>query len=195
MANFTKAKPSNLSRKAIEEIAESLSIAHNCTRHSALNEMLEPFGGELQLRDYLQSGKTGSIEIRSKNDFDVYIPLHTSPEQDRFTVAHELGHYVLHYLWPAHKGERTGMVYADRYGHDRAEAEANWFASAYLMPRQKVKKLWEENTRSAGAFAAHFAVSTAAASHRLKRLNLLNELNPANAEATENDAKGKSEVR
>jgi Zn-dependent peptidase ImmA (M78 family) len=49
------------------------------------------------------------------------------------------------------------------------------------MPEEKVREMWNSNVRSAGAFAAHFAVSTAAASHRLKRLNLQSGLNSANA--------------
>ena len=57
-------------------------------------------------------------------------------ERWRFTVAHELGHFLL----PSHKGDRqctTADLRESRRDtqHQRQEAEANRFAAGLLMPR------------------------------------------------------------
>ncbi|MFC9955734.1 ImmA/IrrE family metallo-endopeptidase [Streptomyces prasinus] len=52
-----------------------------------------------------------------------YFP--ASGDRDRFTLAHELGHLVLHTFRPRAKD---------------AEAEANRFASALLMPRERAQE-------------------------------------------------------
>lgn len=169
-------KPCLLAREAIEGIAENMSMQSGYQPSASLKQIVAPFGGEVQFHDYLSApanmvvGRDGSIDIRGRGDFEILVPLHTSDAQDRYTVAHELGHYVLHYLWHARHNADLGRVIAHRSGGQaRAEDEANWFASAFLMPAGKVATLWQ-TAPSLGEVASHFGVSPAAARHRVNRL-------------------------
>lgn len=115
------------------------------------------------------------------------------PNRQRFTVAHECGHLVLHHR----TGDRlfidkTMSVYkrvgasssgayqeADSTTSPREEAEANQFASALLMPRELVDKQIREhsidlsNEVGVARMAAAFGVSEQAMSIRLQHLGLL----------------------
>ena len=106
-----------------------------------------------------------------------------SPVRQRFTIAHEIGHYVLHVK------SKQSHLFIDKSifrrddesstGNDHEEVDANKFAAALLMPeelvRNEIKKhgfdLDDENDVS--NLAKRFNVSTAAMSFRLENLSLL----------------------
>ena len=119
-------------------------------------------------------GKRGAIGYNSA---------HASVRQ-RFTVAHEIGHYMLH-VKNAHS-----RLFLDRYvvyrrddqsstGNDREEIEANAFAAALLMPAELVRDEIRKNNLDLddeddlGVLAKRFNVSTTAMSFRLGNLGLL----------------------
>lgn len=85
-----------------------------------------------------------------------------SPTHQRFTVAHEIGHLVLHPL---------GVLYRDvSFDGNRQETQANKYAAALLMPRKLVAlaaQLVEYDIRE---LARMFEVSEAAMEFRLKNL-------------------------
>lgn len=56
-----------------------------------------------------------------------------SPLGQRFTIAHELGHFFLH------KSKDAFVDHRHRgFAKDEKEKEANVFAAAFLMPRKKI---------------------------------------------------------
>ena len=62
--------------------------------------------------------------------------------RQRFTVAHEIGHYVLHKTLLHFDGDFS-VTYRDSVSSkatDRAEIEANRFAAALLMPAAFIRK-------------------------------------------------------
>lgn len=67
-----------------------------------------------------------------------------SPERQRFTIAHEIGHYVLHRrvkdLFLDESNNIAVFRRANNYSEEdyRYEVEANAFAAALLMPKNKV---------------------------------------------------------
>lgn len=63
-------------------------------------------------------------------------------EWKRFIIAHELGHYFLHYL----NSSKTGMfAHRDhRKGKNNKENDADYFAAALLMPRKKFSERYKE---------------------------------------------------
>lgn len=169
---FEPAQPTKLSRSSIEEIAEAVSDQIGYEPEIPLSKLVAQFGGSLRVRDYFESDVTDSIQIRKLGDFEIFLANHASALSNRFTVAHELGHYVLHYLWHVKDGKAVPPTCASRYGTDPADWEANWFAAAFLMPKAAVQAVFSESA-SVVRVAAHFAVSTRAASNRLRRLRLL----------------------
>jgi Zn-dependent peptidase ImmA (M78 family) len=85
----------------------------------------------------------------------------------RFTIAHELGHWICH----AQEGARPQPVYcrqADlaRDADRTLEREANVFAAELLMPEEAVREAWAE-AFDVDACAARFDVSPTAMQWRL----------------------------
>ncbi len=93
----------------------------------------------------------------------------------RFTIAHEIGHWICHCL------EGRAPVVEPSYcrpvdmteAADRAlEREANVFAAELLMPEVGVRETWD-GLGDVGACAARFDVSPTAMQWRLYSFNLV----------------------
>lgn len=84
-----------------------------------------------------------------------------------FTIAHELGHKVLHQEWA--ESEAYKVLWRDprKQSRDRWEQEANAFAADLLMPRQMVDTY---QNLPISVIAKIFAVSDAVAGYRMKNL-------------------------
>lgn len=100
----------------------------------------------------------------------IYVDRDQPPNRYRFTVAHELGHYVEHSERP---GAAAEMDFVDRRSdEDRgnpAEVYANQFAGSLLMP---VKELRAERAKGLNdvQLARLFGVSLSALQYRLQLL-------------------------
>ncbi len=102
------------------------------------------------------------------------------PVRQRFTIAHELGHYVLHIQQGKQVFVEDKMYRKVESGDDerRMEQEANIFAAAILMPEKLVCKELETFTESCSRpykikrLAERFCVSEAAMTFRLTNLEL-----------------------
>lgn len=109
-----------------------------------------------------------ALHVEEPGRFFIFLPRFTSAARDRFTIAHELGHYLLHYILPKESGAKT----FGRGERNRTETEANVFASALLMPKDAFREVWEKLDGDEWAVARHFEVSPAAAEVRAQVLNL-----------------------
>lgn len=99
-------------------------------------------------------------------------PRDVALRRSRFTIAHEVGHWVCHVVGAA----RSQPVYCRAKdlseAADRAlEREANVFAAELLMPESAVRAAWEE-LRDVEACAARFDVSPTAMHWRLYSFGL-----------------------
>jgi Zn-dependent peptidase ImmA (M78 family) len=103
--------------------------------------------------------------------------------RQRFSIAHEVGHYVLHYLPQPRQGEVFACTQEDmevtalvavpaRTAHLRREMEANLFAGELLMPEPSVRAMHKVTGGRLLKLARHFHVSPQAMEIRLARLNL-----------------------
>ena len=86
----------------------------------------------------------------------------------RFTIAHEIGHFVLHS--ERCRPERGGAV--NEAGR-REEREADAFAAELLMPERLVREAVREQGPDAPRLAERFEVSRKAMQTRLRGLSLL----------------------
>lgn len=88
--------------------------------------------------------------------------------RQRFTVAHEIAHYVLHRSQQARFDDTT---FARRSTtRDAMEREADEFAAALLMPADLVKQAVAANIKSLNELASKFRVSSLAMKFRLQKL-------------------------
>jgi len=154
-----------LSRARTEEIANIIAQELNFQPGSSLEFLVSELGGNIEVTNPFKTTKGETIHIRGQGDFTIYIPDFTSPNRDRFTVAHELGHYILH-----SKFGETPMI-AHREDHNIAEREANWFAAALLMPKDIFIHKSKEGL-SNSELSSYFKVSQQAIEVRKKVLDL-----------------------
>lgn len=90
----------------IERIAESLREAiHKQTSQPVhgrrlLDKIVELTGGTVEMADdpSQQEADGGSLIIEGESDYTIYLSPYTTPLRDNFTIAHELGHFFLHFF-------------------------------------------------------------------------------------------------
>ena len=119
---------------------------------------------------------SGMIAKRGEN-CSLLINDNDTPYRKRFSIAHELGHCLLHLF--ANDGEfidneidlfRIEAFDAD--GKQLQEIEANQFAAALLMDAELIKEYWPV-FKTLNAMAEAFKVSEAAMGIRLSGLGLV----------------------
>ena len=117
--------------------------------------------------------------IRRPDGPEILVKSDDPPVQQGFTVAHELGHYLLHpEVEEFADGEANlyrQVVLGDpdgvtRSAHSR-EVQANMFAAALLMPEEKVRAVWRA-VKSVEKLARIFDVSPTAMWYRIDQLGL-----------------------
>jgi len=103
----------------------------------------------------------------------------------RFTIAHEIGHVVLHVpLFIAQEQQTPIFASAPSFYQDkRLEIQADKFASSLLMPRDVLIELYQGCSRPNGLITAEevaetFGASRQAARIRLETLGLLSKSSP-----------------
>lgn len=159
-------------RGDVSHLATNIASKLGYEPGASLEPVVERLGGKITYGESPEELESGSIQIRP-DGFTIHIAMDTSPLRDRFTIAHELGHYVLHYLYPnQHKNAGIQYLRAQRYGADRAEYEANWFAAAFLMPADRFRAKYAELRHDPLLVSDYFKVSTQAATVRAKSLGL-----------------------
>jgi Zn-dependent peptidase ImmA (M78 family) len=139
----------------------------------------------LQIRPYdLGANVSGVLFLRSGLGIIGYNPSEP-PVRQRFTIAHELGHYELHRNQGelfVDKTDQAQKVYlrneASSSGELKQEREANAFAAAILMPKAMVYAQLREHQfdlndeKALKDLAKLFQVSLPAITYRLSNLGL-----------------------
>jgi len=93
-----------------------------------------------------------------------------SAKRQRFTIAHELGHYMLGH---GHAFRDPSSHFSMSY-YDQREVDANQFAAEVLMPEVAVKVLLKQRKiTDVAELARLFDVSVNAMSYRLKKLGFM----------------------
>lgn len=135
---------------------------------------------------YIEENISGLVVVDEKkwekydSDKFILVNLSESPARRRFTIAHELAHYVLHrdgQKLYAHRDMKAGSE-----NKAKIESEANYFAANILMPESEVKRCVEEWKMEVGKIptfiltkkiADTFVVSESAAGVRLRQLGII----------------------
>lgn len=95
---------------------------------------------------------------------------HVGEHRERFTLAHALGHILLHHR--PRVGGTIRFTDAGLANSSPEETSANAFASELLMPRLMVAECWAKNPDPA-AIAEMLCVPKAAVEHRLRLMRLV----------------------
>ena len=113
------------------------------------------------------------VKTEAFGKFKAVIDIFMPPQETRFTLAHEIGHFILSYQdFPENK---IGGVLEHRQhpdgGANDDERWADRFAASLLMPAGIVIRMWAEG-RSVELMASQFLVSEEALRRRVKELGL-----------------------
>lgn len=135
-----------------------------------LKRFVELLGGTIEvLKEPNELEKNGgSLVINKDSTFTINLPPYTSPLRDNFTIAHELGHFLIDYQ--IDKSKRIYYRYGD--GNGAGETLANQFAASFLMPETKFRDDAKKYDNSILQLSAHFQVSTDTIQSRMDALNI-----------------------
>jgi predicted transcriptional regulator len=161
-------QPTLQSKLRIWRRAEEYAREVNFLPGDSIEPLVERLGGTISYLGTHDSffADDGSLNVYGPQFFEIRISGLTGAERDRFTIAHELGHYVLH----SEMGKRP--IVASRSGSNRVEWEANWFAAAFLMPEADFKEACIVCDNFLHLVAARFIVSSRAAEVRMESLGI-----------------------
>ena len=102
---------------------------------------------------------------REDGEFVIYVNREHADVRQRFTIAHELAHLILHQPQIG-DGVTDDAMYRSKLS-SFVESEANAMAGEILMPREHVARMRTDATQSIETMAVAFNVSTHAMSVRL----------------------------
>jgi Zn-dependent peptidase ImmA (M78 family) len=144
-------------------------------------EALAKRQGAQVIRQRYDEGDVSGMLLREPERVIIGVNSFHAPVRQRFTIAHELGHLVLHRGRALILDTPVRVNFRDRTSSlatDREEMEANRFAAALLMPADLVVAA-ARSSRASGvdalvdALATKFKVSPEAMSYRLVNLGIL----------------------
>ena len=119
---------------------------------------------------------SGAIRYKKEEKrFEILVNKNDAKTRQRFTIAHELGHYFLHQEFLKSEEIHIDTLYraVETYDEERAiEKVVDYFAGALLMNRTLLDKLYKEDN-SIQDLADIFNVSVSAMTVRLDILGLL----------------------
>ena len=134
-----------------------------------VEELANDLGIDIQLEN-LGDDISGLIQRKSNNQYLIKVNSKHSERRQRFTIAHEVAHYVLH-KDQIGDGIVDNAKYRANNMNDHDETMANTLAVDILMPANVLKQEYKKN-RSIAPLANKFDVSYDAMAYRLKNLGL-----------------------
>ena len=167
-----------------ERAAQELLDRHGVTEPPTPVTELAAAEGILVIREPFQDDGVSGVLLREPDRTMIIVNAANAPVRQRFTIAHEIGHFALH----------RGTVYLDGRARvdfrdglssmatDQEEIDANAFAAALLMAAGWVRSAFETVVRNttinsedelAEVLAARFGVSRQAMLFRLINLGLV----------------------
>lgn len=167
------------SRLEASQAADALLKKHNVVSAPVPVERLAKLEGVLVQRAELDDALSGMVYIRDGLPIIGVNSRHHENRQ-RFTIAHELGHLLMHRTYiEAQIHVDTGFTLrrdsVSATGTDAYEIEANVFAAHLLMPtswiEDEAKESELDDEQGLAILARRFKVSVAALSNRLLYLS------------------------
>jgi Zn-dependent peptidase ImmA (M78 family) len=118
---------------------------------------------------------SGFLE-RIGDKWHIYININESEVRKRFTIAHELGHFIFHKDRYAATGTSSpDQIFFRNENNNLIERDANDFAADLLMPEEIFKTYIDEGYNTIDALADKFGLSTSAVKYRAYKLGFLSE--------------------
>lgn len=132
--------------------------------------MADALGIEVDMNARFKNPQTsGSIKKCRDGLYRIEVNAADSDHRKRFTLAHEISHFLLHKDIIDRKGLVDDAMY--RSGASKQEEyQANRMAADLLMPKGMIRTLWNNGIRSLSQLGTAFGASEDAVRIRLKQL-------------------------
>lgn len=171
-------------RRKIEALAQSLLEESGITEAPVSVTQIARARGARIFVDSLEGDLSGFL-YRDRDQAVIGVNTSHSQNRQNFTIAHELGHLLLHDQEQLHLDREFRMRLRSEvssHGTDLAEQEANFFAASLLMPRSFIERDLENEDSfdlidddRIHALSRKYRVSTQALAIRLKTLGYIHE--------------------
>ncbi|WP_405330783.1 ImmA/IrrE family metallo-endopeptidase [Leeuwenhoekiella sp. LLG6367-2.1] len=177
-------------RNSLEDTVEYILKKQNITSYPVrVKEIIKNLNITIK-EDYFEDDLSGALVIR-QGSAKMVINSTNSPVRRRFTMAHELGHFILHVDTDSNGNDifvDNALVMFRKGGgrlsniENRREREANAFAANLLMPKSFVQKAFRtamekfpyfSDDEIIGHLAKEFEVSESAMTFRAMNLKLI----------------------
>lgn len=122
-----------------------------------INALADDLDATVILRHDWPDNVAGKIEVGADGGYTIYVNGHHHRHRQRFTIAHEIAHIVLHQHLLG-DGITTDGLYRSGFSNT-VERTANRVAGNILMPRSKIRKLMASGVTSITDLARRFGVS------------------------------------
>mgnify|MGYP000341998923 CR=1 FL=1 len=156
----------------IEKVVASLLEKHQVDRAPVpVERIVASYGIHLRKGDLED---VSGLIVRDGNSVTIGVNAKQSRTRQRFTIAHEFGHFLLHEGMSSHVDRNYRVNFRSSESSlavDVEEIEANFFAASLLMPKQFLHEADAveavDSDRSVGQLASMFNVSRHAMSLRI----------------------------
>lgn len=171
-------------KRKIQALVEALLTKNGIKEAPVPVSQIAKANGARIVVDSLEGDLSGFL-FRDKKKSVIGVNSHHAKARMNFTIAHELGHLLLHDLEPLHVDHDFRVRLRDdvsSQGTDEAEREANLFAASLLMPKSFIENDLENteyidflDDEFLQELASKYGVSTQALVNRLKNLGYIQE--------------------
>lgn len=165
MSSLTTATIANIETRSEDALRGVYGDLSNITLPVDPTKVASQYGLSVYASRFTDDSISGLYD-RDKKEIhvaqDEYLP------RQLFTMAHELGHFFLHPQKQETFYRQQALMFGDK---PKDETEADWFASALLMPEDILAQYWDI-TNDIEKLADTFVVSMSAIRWRLHNLGL-----------------------
>lgn len=163
---MTYSQIEKLANEVIQEVDSTIPVdVVKIAKFQKIDVFVIPF-------DETLNADPSGLLVENNGKWAILVNINDSITRQRFTIAHEVGHFLIH------KGQQfvdefnAGETFY-RDGEDtKEEREANYFAACLLMPADKLVSIWPDCKDPKDA-ANRFNVSEVSMTYRLKNLGIL----------------------
>ena len=138
-----------------------------------LRAIIDELGIEFREDPTLPATIAGKLmrEWSAPSGYRITVNARDNPRRQRFTMAHELAHYVLHRDLLG-EGHIDSALYRSTTLSDEYERQADRFAAQILLPAETLREAFNNTSKALSVLARMFDVSDAALRIRLSELGL-----------------------
>lgn len=157
-------------RKGVQEVITELTSNGLWSIPLNIEAALKYYGMRIFYED--MGDLSGYLEKRSTG-WIAGVNTYQSEQRQRFTLAHELGHFCLHNHLIS--GSHKEKIFFRSAVTDHMEKEANEFASDLLIPKVALLEQIRSGNNKLSNLASYFNVSLDAMRYKAFRLKLISE--------------------